>query len=62
MRKGAESLVWWEEVLDAWLNMVLELRTDCGNRIGYDGSARDSARVSIGNRSVPAKVCFVKNR
>lgn len=49
MRKGAESLVWWEEVLDALLNMVLELRTDCGNRIGYDGSARDSARVSIRN-------------
>ena len=39
MRKGAESLVWWEEVLDALLNMVLELRTE-GFALGYDGFTR----------------------
>lgn len=40
------------------LNMVLELRTDCAwRRIGCDGGARDSARVSIQKGSVPAKAC-----
>ena len=39
------------------LNMVLELRTDCAWRIGCDGGARDSARVSIQKGSVTAKAC-----
>ena len=37
----------WKRAGGMLLNMALELRTDCILCTGYDGSARESARVSI---------------
>jgi hypothetical protein len=52
MEDGTESPVRWKGVRKKLLKMVLEPRTDCifiieYLCIGYDGSARKSAGVSI---------------